>query len=332
MNSKSIFQLIVKYRVSIIVLVLAAGVCSFIFSSRHFITPLYKSVAVLFPSSNYSSSRAIMNTSTLYFVDPLKIGDDKQTEEMLQVLNSNIIMDKIIEKYDLANHYGIKKGKYETTRLYDKYKSNISFRRTEYNAVKIVVYDHDPNFACQIANDIAELFDNTMDEMQKELSAKALDILKKECQSIQDEITKLEDSIHSLSRYGVYDYDLQLRTLSEQLSVETARNNIQAINNLKKEMAEISKYGTLVDGIKSDIEALRLQLATFRQKYSESKIDASQTLPHKFLISPAYVPERTAFPVRWVIITISMISIFIMTTFFILAIEGISENKHRNNG
>ena len=97
MDSKNIFRLLVRYKYSVIIIILLSGICAVIFSSKHFITPLYKSKVVMYPTSTYSISKSLFNTNKLVFVDPLEIGDEDQTDQMLQILKSNIIKDKIIE-------------------------------------------------------------------------------------------------------------------------------------------------------------------------------------------------------------------------------------------
>lgn len=80
-------------------------------------------------STTFSSDKDIMN-----------FGEDEQTEQMLQVLNSNKVRDKVIERFNLMEHYNIDPNqKFPYTKLNKLYDNRIKFRRTEYNAVKITV-------------------------------------------------------------------------------------------------------------------------------------------------------------------------------------------------
>jgi capsular polysaccharide biosynthesis protein len=54
------------------------------------------------------------------------------------------------------------------TEALQEYESNITFKRTEYMAVKISVLDKDPQLAADIANTIAALLDSVKNDMQKE--------------------------------------------------------------------------------------------------------------------------------------------------------------------
>ncbi len=74
--------------------------------------------------------------------DILEFGEDEQAERMLQILNSNRIRDKIIQKFNLMQHYNIDPNyKYKYTRLYNEYENKVNFKRTQFMAVKISVYD-----------------------------------------------------------------------------------------------------------------------------------------------------------------------------------------------
>ena len=108
MDSRSLFQLLQRNRTTIIILMLATALLTYIFTLPSFITPLYRSVVILYPTSTNSISKVLLSTTSLHTKDLLEFGEDEQTERMLQILNSNQIRDKIIADFDLMGHYNIK--------------------------------------------------------------------------------------------------------------------------------------------------------------------------------------------------------------------------------
>jgi capsular polysaccharide biosynthesis protein len=62
-------------------------------------------------------------------------------------------------------------------------------------AVKITVYDKDPQTAADIANNIAELLDSTKIHMQKERAIKGFKIVEVEYLKLKNEISQMEDSL-----------------------------------------------------------------------------------------------------------------------------------------
>lgn len=284
MDSKSILYLLLKNKKNVGIILVLAIVCAIFFSSKLFIKPLYKSTVILYPTTTYSVSKAIMNTNNLIYVDPLEIGEEAQTEQMMQILNSGIIRDAIIKEFDLLNHYGIKENcEHRQYKLYKTYDNNIKIRRTEYNSVKIVVFDTDPEYAANIANEIAVLFDKTMSDMQHEIASKALEIIEKEYNNTKDRIMNLEDSLRKYPNISIYNYEL-------------------------------------------DMEKANLNL--LKMKYDDARINATETIPHKFVVTKAYVADKHVYPVRWLIVIVTFFATLVVITMVLAAFE-YSENKNK---
>ena len=313
-NSKYLCRLLGEYRRSVLIILVAAALLAVLFSSSLFITPLYKSTAILYPTSSNSISKVLISTTYQSNKDILEFGESEQTEQMLQVLNSNRIRDKVIERYHLMEHYGINpNSKYPYTKLNRLYDSRIKFRRTEYNAVRITVLDPDPELAAQMANDIAELFDSTMNAMQKEVAVKAFNLVETEYNSLCSEMASLEDSLNTLRKKGVYDYESQIEMLTQQLAVELGKGNSQGVDNIQRYLDTLGKYGGAYYAISERLDHDRLQLSLVKTKYEEAKVDATENVPHKFVVTSAFKAEHKSYPIRWIIVTVT-----VLATFFLL--------------
>ena len=312
-SSKSLARILVEYRKSVLIILIAAALLAVLFSSPLFITPLYKSTAILYPTSSNSISKVLISTTFQSNKDILEFGESEQTEQMLQVLNSNRIRDKVIARYNLLEHYGIKPdSKYPYTKLNKLYDSRILFRRTEYNAVRITVLDSDPALAAQMANDIAELYDSTMNAMQKEVAVKAFQLVETEYNSLCQEMATLEDSLNTLRALGVFDYESQVEMLSQQLAVELGKSNTQGVKNIQQYLDVLAQYGGAYYAISEKLDHDRLQLSLVKTKYEEAKVDATEDVPHKFLVTSAFKAEHKTYPIRWIIVTITVIATFVL--------------------
>lgn len=321
-NSKYLFRLLAEYRKSVLIILIAAAILAILFSSSLFITPLYKSTAILYPTSSNSISKVLISTTYQSNKDILEFGESEQTEQMLQVLNSNRIRDKVIERYHLMEHYGINpNSRYPYTKLNKLYDSRIKFRRTEYNAVRITVLDPDPELAAQMANDIAELFDSTMNAMQKEVAVKAFNLVDAEYKSLCAEMAVLEDSLNVLRSLGVLDYESQVEMLSQQLAVELGRNNSQGINNIQARLDTLAKYGGAYYAINERLDNDRLQLSLMKTKYEEAKVDATEDIPHKFVVTSAFKAEHKSYPIRWIIVTITVLATLLLLILVLVILD-----------
>ena len=109
----------------LIAISVVAAIASIIFSSPFFIPPKFKSTVVLFPSSTNSVSKALLSDNQSYKQDLLRFGEEEDAEQLLQILNSSKIRDRVIEKYNLMNHYDIDaEGKFKRTLLNKTLKNN----------------------------------------------------------------------------------------------------------------------------------------------------------------------------------------------------------------
>lgn len=312
-SSKYLCKLLMEYRKPLLIILAVAAVLAILFSAPFFITPLYKSTAIIYPTSSNSISKVLISTTYQSEKDIMNFGEDEQTEQMLQVLNSNRVRDKVIKRFNLMEHYGIKaNSKYPYTKLNKLYDSRIKFRRTEYNAVKITVLDPDAALAAQMANDITEIFDSTMNQMQKEVATRAFQLVEGEYNALCLEMAKLEDSLNALRRLGVFDYESQVEMLSQQLAVELGKGNTQGVNNIQKQLDILAEYGGASYAINERLDNDRLQLSLVKSKYEEAKVDATEYIPHKFVVTSAFQAERNTYPTRWIIVTVTLLSTFLL--------------------
>lgn len=321
-----------QWRKPLIIITVIAFLVSMIFSHPFFITPKFKSTVVLYPTSSSSIAKALLAKNPSIEQDVMQFGEEEQTEQMLQILNSSIIRDKIIEKHNLMEHYEIKEGtKYRKTRLFRAYDNNINFRRTEYMAVQITVLDKDPQTAANIANDISELIDSTKNIMQKERALRAFRIVEDEYFQLRAEIQSMEDSLTVLRKLGVHDYESQAEMINQQLAIELAKGNKKGIDVLEGRLEILAMYGGPYVSIRDQLEHEKKQLSEVKAKYDEAKIDAEEVLPQKFVVESAYAAEKKSYPVRWIIVLVSTLSVFILGVLILAILDSLSRYSKKKS-
>jgi len=79
-NSKNIVEILIKWKYHLLIIVAVSVLLAVFFSSSIFITPLFKSYAVVYPSN----------------VSPYS--NESETEQMMQIMQSKDIRDSIIKK------------------------------------------------------------------------------------------------------------------------------------------------------------------------------------------------------------------------------------------
>jgi len=279
-NSMDIIRFIVKHKWPIITITLIAAIASIIVSLV--IPPKFKSSVIFYPKTQVAASHAL---TTSELIDPddhiMNFGDEEATEQLIQTLYSEDIRFKIIDKFDLMNHYQIDAaGEYPMTKLHEEYSDNIQFKRTEYMAVEIEVMDTDPQMAADIANTIAALLDSTLNKMQNDVAVEIFKVVDKEYKLAKEEVKELESALKKV----------------HLTSPEYASLSLQLENENKR-----------LSGLKS--------------KLAEARVNAHQQLPRKFMVTNAYPAEKKSYPVRWVICAVSTISAFLFAVLLMLFIE-----------
>jgi len=299
----NLMQLILKWKVHIIVITIIGGIAGAIFSGSFFITPLFKSEAVLYPAN-------IMPYS-----------DESETEQMLQIMQSGDIRDAVIDKFDLPKHYEISPDyKYFLTVLHNEYNDHISISKTQYESVRVTVKDKDPQVACDIANEIVALYDKKLKTLQKSKFKEVVDNYVKV-------ITKKEVFLDSLNvrmellatNYGLVNYQSQSREITRAVL-----ENNRAAKALQKNMEQ--KSGEFLM-LKNLIERESANLSSIRRDYDLAFIQYNREYTYSNVVSTPFAADKKVYPVRWVIVLLSMIA----ALFFSLIIIGIIESTRRAN-
>ena len=329
MSSKNIIVFLYDYRKLFIVVAVIAALLSAVVSLL--LEEKYKSSVILFPTTTNSISKALIADRFGGKDDVLELGEEEEAEQMLQILNSDEIRNRIVEKYDLMRHYDIDSDdKYKFTKLFKKYESNISFRRTEFMSVEIEVLDRNPDTAAMIANDIANLMDTVKNRMQKEIAAEALKIVEDEYFAMQAYMKEWEDSLNTIRAMGIQDPEAQAEVLTQELATALRENNNKAAEKIQEKLDVIAKYGGIYISIRDNFEWDRKQLSYLRTKYSEAKIDAERSLEHKFVVNWAQPAEKKSYPIRWLIVVTSTIGAFLLSIFLLITFQSIKSLRLRD--
>lgn len=326
-NSFNVLYFIYKWRKPLILVGVAAFIISCIVALT--IKEKYKSTVILFPATTNSISKALLTENNVKQEDVLQFGEEEEAEQMLQILNSDEIRTRVCEKYNLMAHYGIDStDKLKRTKLYDEFQSNITFKRTEYMSVKIEVMDNDPELASVIANDIAALHDSTKIRIQKDRAMRSLKIVEQEYfQKVQD-VKNGIDSMKILNSYGIYDYESQSEVTSEQYAIALAKGDQRAVKLLEEKLKIIGLYGGAYVSLRENLYMQRKQLNLLKTKYEEVKVDATEVLPQKFVVSTAFPAEKKSYPVRWVIVVVSTFATLLAAIIAILLLENIRQIRN----
>jgi len=307
-------------KLPIIILTGIAAIASIIVSLV--IEEKYKSEVILFPAASGSVSQDLLSSSYSE-KSILKLGEEEEVEQLLQILHSDAIRDNIVGKYNLMEHYDINSA-YPVTDLYKTYAENITFEPTKFMSVKISVLDTDPEIAASIANDISNLVDTIFYDMQIEKAREALKLVDNEYNGFLQEMASIEDSLDIIRAYGVVSYIQQAERYTEALGKALVENNKEAAKALEKKLEILGKYGGTYTSLSDHLLILQKQVGILKVKHAEAQLDASQKLSKKYVVNKATVAEKKSYPVRWLIVVVSTFSAFILSLLLLVIYDAIN--------
>lgn len=325
-NSLNVIYFIYQWWKQLAIVCISAIVISSIVALT--ISDRYKSTVVLFPATTNSISNALLTLGNTAKEDLLKFGEEEDAEQMIQILNSNDIRERICEKYNLFKHYGIDPNStLKQTMLYDNFADNFSFRLTEYMSVKIDVLDNDPKLAAAMANDIANLLDSVKIKIQHERALEALKIVERAYQNKKEDLKTLNDSMKIINSYGIYDYESQSERTVQEYNISLAKGDQQAVKLLEEKLKTLAKYGGSYVSLRDNISMQGGVLNTLKTKYEDAQVNANQILPQKFVVSKAYPAEKKTYPVRWLIVVLSTLSTLLIAIITIIVFGKIKKQE-----
>ncbi len=352
-SSVSVFGFLFKWRWHIAIFVGLAAVSAIVFSTPYFIKPKFKSTVIFYPSTVNSVSKALLSKNLYDGKDPLAFGEEESAEQLIQILYSDKIRDKVISKFNLMRHYNIDStDELKNFKLYKNYSENITFRRTEFMSVEIKVLDTDPVMAANIANEIADLLDETKNDIQKKNAEKGFQVVEAQYLSKNKLVQSLSDSLGKLRDLGIFDYALQSDNLNKQYVEaltdfvnESAKLKVYKQNNLadsdtliyktkariegsakvkqvlEEKLSILSKFGGASAEMSQQLTRELEELSELKMKYDQAKVDVEETLPSKFVVNSATPAEKKTYPVRWLIVAISMLGAFLFAIVILVIIE-----------
>jgi len=278
---------------------------SVLFSSAIFITPLYKSYAVVYPSN----------------ISPYS--DENETEQMIQMLQSRDIRDSVIKDFNLAKHWKIDSTyEYFVSTMVFLWDQRVKIGKTPNEAVEIEVYDPDPRVASDIATAIIDFYNDKVRSLHKEKFGEVVqnyNFIMSKKQQYLDSLSKEEVALGT--KYGILDYEGQTREVMRAYLQNKGSSEVQKYKrNLEEHGGEITKLD----------EMIRSESGTFAQL----KLDADRALldfhrryTHANVLSKPFPADKKAFPVRWLIVVMSTVA----ALFLALIVASIIENRKLNN-
>jgi len=319
-----VINFLLRWRKPLLYISAASAVISVIVSSPWIIRPMFKSTAIFYPSTNNSISSALFTDFRVKTKDPLEFGEQIAAQQYVQLLESDLLKSRVIKSFNLEQHYGIDSDdKVKNYKLGKIYNRNISIKKTPFASIEVNVLDEDPALAANIANGIVSILDSVKSEVQRRVATQALQIIEKEFRNKQNEVAGIQQRMKEIMENGVFDVEEQSKSVIE---VGAKGGSPEFLKNQKEALA---KYGAEANSLKGKMLLELEQLSELSKKYDQALVDVNAELSNVFIIQQASQAEKKSYPVRWLIIVVSVLSSFILGCVVLLFIDKYNQQKEK---
>lgn len=306
MKNFDLLNILWKWKITLLIVVVLAVVFSSVFSSSYFIKPKYKSMAVIYPSNLMPYSQ------------------ESPTEQMLQLFQSDSIFNHVVNYFHLIQHYGLDSASPTIHNdLFGIYNENVSIKKTEYEAVKIEVMDNDPQVACNMINEMANAFNAFTLKINKSKSKELVKIFSDQMKTKQVQIDSINTALKELGvKFGIIDYKAQSRELSKEYYRTVASGNEKKINELTNALRNLEERGGKFHELQEHLKQATEEYAHLLEKYNTVVNDSEKFLTYTNVVVKPFPSDKKAYPVRWLIVTISTFATLLFSLIVIVVIEG----------
>ena len=307
-NNSELVDLLLKWWKQLAIIAIVAVIVSAVFSSPLMITPKYKSFAVLYPANI------------------IPMGTETETEQMLQVLESDVIRDSLVSIYNLYENYDITPGGVSSkASLIRRYQENVSVRKTEYESVVIEVLDKDPVQARDMVRSIIYFFNLKERSLQREKAMERVEILETQLRKKGIEMDSMETILTGIRQnYGILDYSLQTEYATERyldvISTPGKKANAKEIEPLLNALKE--KGGEFM-ALNEHLWRVRGSFNDLKEQLDEAQRDVVKNLTYCNVITNPIVTDKKAYPIRWLIVVASVFGALLTSILFLGLIENL---------
>lgn len=293
-DNSRILNLIWKRKFHFIIIGLIAIVLSAIFSGPTFITPKYKSTARIYPTNLWTLS------------------NESETEQMLEVLNSNDIKFKMFDAFDLDQVYEVsKEDPNYITYMLDIYNTNVSLSKTEYETAEIKVMDENPNRASNMCDSIIHFYNQKVRELHKAKDKEMVDISYNALNKKHSELSTIEIKLDSIRKAtGILSFNEQVPELTRgyMSALANGRGNASDTKKIEKLYDNFSLSGSKATVLENQYNRTIHVIDSLTNVYEKHLVEYEKDITYSHVVEYPFPADKKSYPVRWLIVALSTIS------------------------
>jgi uncharacterized protein involved in exopolysaccharide biosynthesis len=300
-NLLGVIKLLIKWKKQIVIVTLAAGLLTALFSWL-FMDNYYKASATILPvNMTYSDRTSVFKMDHDYFY-----AGKEDVNRLMTMAESMSVRDSIIARYNLVKHYKIDANNpHWRTMARKEFESNCHIVKTEQNAVEITVYDTDPKTAADIVGTILDLVEYLNHNNVQASTRKQLETFKNQMTDWQKQVAIYSDSLALLGKQ----YNIQVKSLAGSEVIEGS------------DQSAIQLYRSIYTRMKSALQVWN-ESTIIAKQYEATLANEQKSIS---IVDAPTVPDKKDKPMRMVITAMAMLFACIFSIFGVLLIDQTEE-------
>lgn len=306
-DNQRILNLIWKRKFHFVIVGIIAMFLGAIFSGPTFIKPKYKSTARVYPTNLGEMS------------------EESKTEQMLEILNSNVVKFKMFEAFESKDIFKISKNDpHYLTYIFDIYNENIKMSKTQNETVEIKVMAYNPQIASDMCDSIIHFYNQTVGDMYRAKNWELVGISQKQLEKKYAELDSLTERLNTLrSETGIVDVVTQAPEITRgyvKALVERGGSSSD-INRIKEIFGNLLVKGAEARSLEVSYEAVLQEIVKIKAVYDLNLNEYQKTITYSHVVEYPFAADDKTFPVRWIIVAFSAFSAVFLALLVFLVLD-----------
>lgn len=267
-----------------------------------FIPKEYTSTSIIFPTESNSLDDVIRNP---------QFGYDVEADRLVQLLESRMIRDSIVKKFDLVKYYDLDKSDEDWDyKLLKRYQRDVNFKKTEFMSVLISVRSRYPEMSAKMANEIISLIGKIREKLLKSNVYLAISALQKESVSLKSELDSLGGVVEGMTR--------NRKDIRQYVQTE---RNVSLIFD-KNQMAN-DEGGKALQLVVNQYNVRLSWYYDVQNRLKNAVLMSNRPLPSVYIIESAVPSFKKSFPKYSINLLIAFTGSLVFITFFLFFLQKI---------
>ena len=264
-----------------------AGVLAGALSGPKFITPEYKATAAIYPANLGAYA------------------DETELQQMQQYLESTIIRDNMIKKFNLYEEYEIDSTiKLAKTYINAVYAEHVLYEETRFESIVLTTISSDPVKARDMARELINQLNSIIRETERKKYSEIVKINKDLVEEKRNQLDSLELLTKTLStKYGVLDYVAQSEIVTEgyiQFLLEGKKG--EEYKELLRLYGDLQTYGRYFQNLQEQLFLVNEEYMERLHDYEEATKNYRKIQTYSNVIKYPQIPDKKSYPIRWLIV------------------------------